>query len=166
LQEFIESYRKEVAGTIIFLNLVPWKKEFLPDNMNELYTDPKAYYYSKDDTGFSEQFYLLSPKKDDIVMTKNTYDTFTQRDFREFLTSKKIRYLIITGVFGDACVMATISGAFSNGYNLIILKDLIETMDHKIRQDLQKLLKEFTWPTLYGKTITSKEFLKAWGNNT
>ncbi len=40
------------------------------------------------------------------------------------------------------------------------LKDLIETTDVKIRQDLQKLLKKYTWPVMFGKTINSEEFLK------
>jgi len=62
----------------------------------------------------------------------------------------------VSGVFSDGCVDATVKGGFSKGYNFLILKDLVETTDVKIRQDLQKLLKEYTWPAMFGKTIESK----------
>lgn len=162
LKTFIKKYREIVGAPIIFFNLTPWRKESLPDNLNELYTDPKARYYSKDDSGFPEKFYLLKPQEGDAVITKNSYDAFSSKKLNKFLKDRKIRYLVITGVFGDGCVMATICGGFSNGYNFVILKDLIETMDHKTRQDLQRLLKEFAWPIMYGKTINSEDFLKSW----
>jgi nicotinamidase-related amidase len=65
---------------------------------------------------------------------------------------------IPAGVFGDGCVHSTIQGGFSAGYNFVILKDLIETTDDKTRQKLQKLLKEYTWPVMFGETINSKKF--------
>lgn len=162
LEAFIEKFRTIVKAPIIFCNLVPWQKEFLPDNLKELYTDPNACYYKKDNSGFPEKFYQLKPHEGDIVITKNNYDAFTSKTLEKFLKDKKIRYLVVTGVFGDGCVMATICGGFSQGYNFVILKDLIETMDHQTRQDLQRLLKDFTWPVMYGKTMDSEDFLKSW----
>jgi len=162
LNNFINKYRRTTESPIIFVNITQWKKEYLSNNINELYTDPRACYYSEDDSGFSEEFYLVSPKKGDIVITKNHYDAFTSRELRNLLERKKIHYLVVTGIFGDGCVLATICGGFSRGYNFIILKDLIETTDDPDRQILQKLLKKFTWPLMYGKTITSKEFFKSW----
>jgi nicotinamidase-related amidase len=69
-----------------------------------------------------------------------------------------VKYCVITGVFGDGCVNSTLQGGFSDGYNLIILKDLIETSDVKTRQKLQKLLKDYTRPVMFGKTINSECF--------
>ena len=71
-----------------------------------------------------------------------------------------IKNLIITGVFADGCVESTIQSGFSKGYNLVMLKDLIETTDSKKRQALQTLLKENLWPTNFGETINSTDFLK------
>lgn len=68
--------------------------------------------------------------------------------------------MVITGIFGDGCVHSTIQGGFSRGYNFIIIKDLIETSDVKVRQKLQKLLKEYTWPIMFGELIDSSDFLK------
>jgi len=161
LNNFLEEYRKYSKGLICFAKIIPWKKEFLTDNINELYTDPRAYCYSDGKTGFSEEFYLLEPKEKEFVFTKNHYDCFTNEDFNGELMKRKIRYVVVAGVFTDGCVLSTIISGFSKRYNFVILKDLIETTDVKDRQDLQEILTRFTFPVMYGKTISSKDFLKA-----
>jgi len=162
LKEFVKDYREIAKTPIIFINITPWTKKHLTDNINELYTDPQACYYSEDKSGFEEEFYSVVPEKGDLVFTKNHYDAFVNPDFKKYLKENQIHYLIIAGIFGDGCVLATICGGFSRGYNFVILKDLIETTDASNRQALQKILKKYTWPIMYGKTITSKEFLKFW----
>ena len=157
LKKFIANY-KSTGGNVIFVNCVSWKKEFLPLNINELYKDPSCEYYSSDKSGFKEEFFEISPDKNDFVITKNSYDAFTSLELNNLLGKLKVKYCVITGVFGDGCVNSTIQGGFSSGYNFIILKDLIETTDVKIRQKLQKLLKDYTWPVMFGKTINSEYF--------
>lgn len=157
LQNFIADYRK-AGGNVIFVNCVPWRKEFLAKNLIELYKDPDCKYYSSDKSGFAEKFFKLVPDKDDLIVTKNSYDAFTSQKLRLLLKKLGIKFIVMTGVFSDGCVHSIIQGGFSSGYNFIILKDLIETTDVKIRQKLQKLLKEYTWPTMFGKTINSKDF--------
>ena len=156
LKKFIGEYR-EAGGQLVFVNCVPWKKEFLAKNIVELYKDPKCRYYSSDNSGFNEKFFEYNLKVGDLVITKNSYDAFTNPKLDQFLKERKIKYIIVAGVFGDGCVHSTIQGGFSKGYNFIILKDLIETTDVKIRQQLQSLLKEYTWPVLFGKAIDSKD---------
>ncbi len=159
LNEFIQKYKK-AGGFVIYINCIKWDKEHLAPNIVELYKYPNCRYYSNDKTGFSEKFYKVKPDKEDAIITKNSLDAFTNPELDRMLKKKKAKYLIITGVFGDGCVHATINGGFSKGYNFVILKDLIETTDVKIRQNLQKSLKEYAWPVMFGKTIYSKKFLK------
>ena len=159
LVKFIQQYKAEFKGQVIYINCNKWNKKNLPKNLVELYKDPKCSYYTTDKTKHPEEFYKISPDKDDLIITKNNYDAFTNPKLDKFLKSKKIKYLIVTGIFGDGCVHSTIQGGFSKGYNFIILKDLIETTDEKIRQDLQKILKQYTWPIMFGKTTSSKQFL-------
>ena len=161
LKEFIEEFRNKIGGKIIFTNLTPWTKEYLPENINELYTDPNATYYG-DDPDFENEFYIIEPKTEDIVVTKNNYDTFSNPEFDKILKQNGIRYIVLTGVFTDGCVLATTIGGFSRGYNFVILKDLVETTDKKIRQELCQYLISYTFPVLYGKTINSSEFLESW----
>ena len=156
LKKLIAKY-KDSGGKVIYVGCTPWDEKHLPRNIIELYKDPRCRYFSHDKTGFSEKFFEVVPEQDDIVITKNTYDAFANPGLDRFLKRNKIRFLIITGIFGDGCVHATIQGGFSAGYNFIILKDLIETTDLEIRQELQGLLKEYTWPMMFGKTINSDE---------
>lgn len=158
LKNFIKKY-KEGGGKIIYVNCTPWDKKHLAKNIIELYdNNPLSRYYSNDKTGFSEQFFEVSPEKDDFIITKNNYDAFTNPKIQSILKTNNINYVIIAGIFGDGCVNSTINGGFSKGYNFIILNDLIETTDVKIRQNIQKLLKQYTWPIMFGKTINSTKF--------
>lgn len=160
LNKFIKKYRQEVGGLVAITTITPWRKEYLPDNLNELYTDPEAEYYSDDTTGFDEEFYLVKAEKTDLVITKNTYDAFTNKKLLTELKKRGVRYIIVTGIFSDGCVLASVVSGFAQGFNFVILKDLIETTDVPIRQQIQKLLIEYTFPVMYGKTIKSNELLK------
>jgi nicotinamidase-related amidase len=162
LSNFIDSYRKAMGNSIIFVNITPWDKEHLPENIQELYTDPNVTYYSDDKSGFSEEFYQVKPEKNDMVITKDTYDAFAHTKLEKTLKEKGIQYLVIAGIFTEGCVLSTICNGFSAGFNFVILKDLIETADNEERQELSRLLKARVFPFLYGKTITSEEFLNSW----
>jgi len=165
LAKFIKEIRERVSSPIIFVTTTPWTKKNLTENINELYTDPRAEYYSDDISGFAEKFYQIEPEISDLVITKNHYDAFTNKQLNEYLENKKIKYIIAAGIFGDGCVLATICGAFSKGYNFVILDDLIETTDLPERQQILTGLKQYTWPAMYGKTLKSNEFLKLFANN-
>ncbi|MFH1632293.1 MAG: isochorismatase family cysteine hydrolase [bacterium] len=160
LVKFIELFKTEFGGKVIYVNCTPWEKEYLAPNIVELYKDPKARYYSKDTSGFSEEFHLVRPEKDDFIVTKNTYDAFTNPKLEKYLKKNKIKYVIVTGIFSEGCVHATINGGFSKGFNFVILKDLVETADDKKRQQMQKDLIDRTWPLMFGKTVSSKELVK------
>ncbi|MFQ5647881.1 MAG: isochorismatase family cysteine hydrolase [Candidatus Aenigmatarchaeota archaeon] len=163
LVKFIEEYKKRSLGPVIYTNCTKWDKKHLAPNIVELYKDPKCRWYSKDRSGFSEKFYKVRPGKDDFIVTKNTYDAFSNPKLEKMLKKKRVKRLIVTGIFGDGCVHTTINSGFSKGYSFIILKDLIETTNAKSRQDLQRLLKNYSWPLMFGKTIVSKEFLRVAG---
>ncbi len=163
LVPFIKRYRKEVGTPIVFTKTVPWKKEFLPENINNLYeADPEVEYYSKNESGFAEEFYAVQPEKDDVVIEKNGNDVFADKSFLEYVAERHISYFVTTGVFTDGCVMATVIGGFSRGFNFITLRDLVETTDVPKRQELQKLLLENNFPYLWSKVISSTDFLGVW----
>ncbi len=163
LIKFINNFKKQIGGQVIFVNITPWDKKNLASNIIELYdNEPMATYYSNDKTGFSEKFFKVEPSKEDIIITKNTYSAFANPKLKKILKEKNIQYLVVTGVFTDGCVLATTCNGFAEGFNFVILKDLIETTDKKRRQELQKNLIKYIFPFLYGKTITSKKFLDSW----
>ncbi len=160
LSAFINSY-KQLGGRIILTTTVPWQEAYLAENINELYrNNAEARYWSQDTTGHAERFYRI-PTGGARVFAKNSYDAFGNEDLTHALEDMHARYVIVTGIFGDGCVMASICGGFSKGYNLIIAKDLVETTDDEARQALQQLLKQRVWPLMYGTTISSQEILAA-----
>lgn len=157
LVTFISEYKKQ-GGYVIYINCVPWQEKNLPDNIVKLYKNPDCCYYTKDKTGFAEEFYQVKPEEDTVI-TKNSYDAFSNPELDKILKQKGIRDLIITGVFGEGCVNATINGAFSKGYNVTMIKNLIETRDNEKSQMLLTLLKENNWPYLFGAVVDSEKFL-------
>jgi len=160
LSVFITSYR-QFGGKVILTTTVPWQEPYLPDNINEPYrNDEKARYWSQDTSGRAEAFYEI-PTDGALIITKNSYDAFANEALIDALEDSHIRYVIVAGIFGDGCVMASICGGFSRGYHLIIAKDLIETTDDDGRQLLQQQLKNTTWPLMYGTTIESQRILSA-----
>jgi len=161
LAEFIKKYRADINQNIYFINLTPWTKQFLPKNIQKLYEDPNVEYYGEG--GFEEEFYTLRPQNADTIITKNTYDAFTNPQLEQSLKERKIDTLIIAGVFTDGCVLSTIISGFSKGYNFFILQDMVETTDLPVRQRLQKDLLEYTLPTQYGKVMTGEQFLNQKG---
>jgi nicotinamidase-related amidase len=159
LSAFITCF-KQLGGRVILITTVPWQEQYLPDNINELYRNNQvAQYWSKDTKGKAEQFYRI-PTDGALIFAKNSYDAFTNKDFVNTIKEMQIRYIIITGVFGDGCVLATICSGFSWGYHFIIAKDLIETTDDEERRAFQRYLKQRMWPLMYGTTIESHQILK------
>lgn len=163
LEKFLSEYRQKVGGLVIVTNITPWNQENLPNNINELYTDPSASYYSDDKTGFDEQFFGINPQPTDLIITKKTYDAFSDDQLTQTLRRRGIQYVIVTGIFTDGCVLASVVSGFSKGFNFVILKDLVETTDLPLRQQLQELLLKYTFPIMYGKTISSSELLEELG---
>ncbi|HEY5478246.1 MAG TPA: cysteine hydrolase [Gaiellaceae bacterium] len=160
LSAFIVSYQR-LGGRVILTTTVPWREPFLAENINELYRESEdARYWSEDGSGRAELFYEI-PTDGATVFSKNSYDAFTNEELVDALERMGARYIIVAGVFGDGCVMASICGAFSEGYRLVIAEDLIETTDDEDRQALQGYLKQRTWPLMYGATVESHRILEA-----
>jgi nicotinamidase-related amidase len=164
LSAFMSSY-KQLGGRTILTTTVPWQEPYLPENINDLYRDnAEARYWSQDITGRAEEFYEI-PTDGATVVVKNSYDAFTNGDLVNMLEELHIRYILVAGVFGDGCVMASICGGFSQGYHMVIVNDLIETTDDDDRQAFQQYLKRRTWPLMYGTIVKPQEILLTFSQN-
>lgn len=162
LDAFITSYRNTINTNVFLTNTVPWQKESLKENVNELYEDERVTYYTADRSGFAEKFYSISLADTDFIITKNTNDAFSNQEFASELGRRGIKYLITTGIFSDGCVLSSVMSGFSMGYNFVVLRDLVETTDSENRQKIQKLLLHFTFPCLCARVGSSDDFLATW----
>lgn len=161
LRKFIDKYRK-LGGQIIWIRTTPWTEEFLPRNINRLYHEnPHATFYTQKDVKESVEFYNgISVHSEDKIFIKNTYSAFANPHLQVFIKKQGTDTILISGIFAEGCVNATIVDGFTKGLFTIILSDLVETMDDKQQQTHKKHLLTHQWPLMYGHVMTSNEFLK------
>lgn len=161
LREFADEHRR-FGGRIIWVRSTPWRAEYLPKNINRLYREnPCATFYTEHDVEESVEFYDgISPREPDEIVTKNTYSAFADVRLLKLFQENRWDTYLLSGVFAEACVNATLIDGFTKGLFTIILSDLVETMDDKEQQTHKKHLLTHQWPLMYGHVMTSSEFLK------
>ena len=161
LRKFVDEYRK-LGGQIIWIRATPWTEEFLPENINRLYHEnPQATFYTQKNVKESVEFCNgITVHASDKVFTKNTYSAFADPLLQEFIEKQGADTVLISGVFAEGCVNATIVDGFTRGLFMIILSDLVETMDDKQQQAHKRHLLTHQWPLMYGHVMTGNEFLK------
>ena len=64
---------------------------------------------------------LLPWVKKDNVFVKNTYSSFFDSEFTNYLKKKKIEELIIVGLDTENCVLTNSRAAFDNGYKVSVV---------------------------------------------
>lgn len=70
------------------------------------------------------------PRRDSERVVRKTYgDAFEGTDLEEVLAASGVGRLVVAGAQTDACVRATIHGAFTRGYDVILVKDAHTTED-------------------------------------
>jgi len=161
LVEFTNEYR-ELGGKIIWVRSTPWRKEYLPKNINRLYREnPYATFYTEHDVEESVEFYDgISPREPDEIFTKNTYSAFADARLQKLFRKQRWDTYLLSGVFAEACVNATLIDSFTKGLFTIVLSNLVESMDDEEQQVHKKYLITHQWPLMYGHVMTSNEFLK------
>lgn len=153
---FVGKYRQQINKNVIIVGLTPWTRDYLPENIVRLYDEsPEVAYFGEE--GFEEEFYHIEPAETDFVVKKNAYDCFASPELIDYLEQRGITDLVVCGVFTDGCVLSSIASGFSKGYNFIIPRDLVETTDLPVRQELQKILLDYTFPMQYGRVVNSGE---------
>jgi nicotinamidase-related amidase len=70
----------------------------------------------------------LKPRKDELVITAHSLDKFFGTPLDMVLRARDIRYLAVTGILADLCVLATVFGATAREYRVSVIKDGIMTL--------------------------------------
>ena len=71
----------------------------------------------------------LADEKDWIVDTKKRYDCFSGTDLDLLLRSHGINTLLVTGVNTNSCVLSTVAAANARDYAVVVVEDVVDTMD-------------------------------------
>jgi len=74
----------------------------------------------------------LSPLPDEKVFRKNTYDAFYSTGLDEYLRSRSVEQVLVTGVLTQLCCETTARSAFVRGYEVYIPADALSTSSEEL----------------------------------
>ncbi|MCP4601214.1 MAG: cysteine hydrolase [Proteobacteria bacterium] len=76
------------------------------------------------------------------MFAKDMPDAFTNPGIDEYLRSRQVNHIVMTGVFADQCVRATANGALNRGYKVTVLSNAVAAASDQDREqaytDLEK----------------------------
>lgn len=157
----------EKAGRNIQQVLEYFRKNNLPVvHIKHISTNERATFFLPGTSG-AEIHPLVSPSGDEIVIVKHFPNSFRETELLEYLQSKNIKNLIITGMMTDVCVESTTRAAFDFGFSNTIIGDATATRDRELdgkivkAADVQKsfLAGISALGNLYANIINASEFL-------
>lgn len=103
-----------------------------------------------------EQFIGVDENDADLVIEKNTWDAFSNPELHSFLQKRNIKNVLITGVDTEVCVLSTISSAFSKGYTVIVVKELVAT--EKGKSDMHEMILKIV-NQYYGYVVEAQDLI-------
>lgn len=65
----------------------------------------------------------VAPTSDETVITKNDASAFLGTGLKQLLADESAEWLIICGVWTEACIAATVRDAILNGFRVLLIKD-------------------------------------------
>ncbi len=105
------------------------------------------------------EIYNLKPAPTDVVLTKRYFDLLSVPGLLDQLRGVGICTLVVAGVYTEVCIAATAQRGFSEGFNMVIPRDLVASVVHRTE----------TAATVLGvvggycaEVTTSKEIVTAW----
>jgi ureidoacrylate peracid hydrolase len=80
------------------------------------------------------ELYLIQPDANSTrerIFFKSELDAFNNPELHSCLAAERVEQILIAGVLTDKCVRATVLGARSMGYRVIVLSDLVAAGAHR-----------------------------------
>lgn len=129
INEFVDAVSKR--GTKIIYTKFLYDPELSPQNyISVIGSIPKGSFMCLRGTDGAE-IDGVHPESSDIIIEKYTYDPFTNPVLGKTLKKFDIKYVIIAGVRTEICVFTTAQRAFTEGFDVIVLSDLVGTYDDR-----------------------------------
>jgi len=137
LKQFLKQARQS-GLPVIFCQYIA-RKGLSPQNIRiNRDREEKARMCLLDSRG--SQLYQILPKEHEQTVKHRYYDAFAATDLKERLDKLGIKTLLIAGVRTELSIDATAKRAISEGFEVVILKDLVGT--YAQMQPIQKRLLE------------------------
>ena len=152
LNSFLKEARK-VLKHIVHLQMIK-KPEFTSPLVADLYRRIKME--RSHDPALAEPYEVI-PQPGDIVIPKYKYSGFVSTYLDQFLRSKDINTLILTGIATNVCLESTARDGFMREYYIVIPSDLTEGTSSDAKKHSLFNMKMF-----FGEVVTSSEILECW----
>lgn len=145
-----------------------FRKNHLPViHIQHISTNDGATFFLPDTDG-AKINHLVLPMEDEKVIIKHFPNSFRDTDLLNYLQSKKIKNLVITGMMTDVCVESTARAAFDFGFINTVIGDATATRDRELNGEVIKaadVQKSFlagisALGNLYARVVSTNEFLK------
>ena len=78
----------------------------------------------------------VTPKEDDIIVTKKRVSAFAGSDLEIILRAKNIRRLILTGIATGGVVLSTLREAADKDFEILVLSDCCADADEEVHRIL------------------------------
>ncbi len=159
LVKFIETLKKKGILVVYTKQIENYRDS--PENVKRLFIRSfKNFNPHATKNNFEGKFYKVKPGKDDIIIEKKTWDAFSNPKLNRILKKEKITHLTIAGIFTNVCVESTARRAFTEGYDVIIPKDLVAVSKHNwlLHKYSLKPMEKYI-----AQVAHSKEIIKALG---
>jgi ureidoacrylate peracid hydrolase len=102
-------------------------------------------------------FYGVTPRPDEVVVTKHRYGAFESSDLDLVLRSRGIRTVIMTGVATNVCVETTARQAFLRDYYVVFTSDCTATYSEAEHEATLRNIDQF-----FGQVARSDEVTACW----
>lgn len=158
----------EQAGENAQKILEYFRKNDLPViHIRHISTNEGATFFLPGTLG-SEIHPLVFPLNKEKVIEKHFPNSFRETELLNYLQSKNIKNLVITGMMTDVCVESTTRASFDFGFNNIIIGDATATRDRELNGQIIKaseVQKSFlagisALGNLYARIVDTQDFLK------
>jgi nicotinamidase-related amidase len=97
-----------------------------------------------------------TPLNEEIIITKQTFDAFTNTNLKTFLNQYEVKVALIAGVETSVCVLFTATSAYLNGILPLVVSDACA--DEPARHDtILRLYKDLSF-----KIVTTEQVQDKW----
>jgi len=106
-------------------------------HIRHISTNDGATFFLPDTDGVKINNWVL-PQENEKIITKHFPNSFRETDLMNYLQSKKIKSLVITGMMTDVCVESTTRAAFDFGFSNTVIGDATATRNREINGEVVK----------------------------
>jgi len=117
---------RSIGGTVVFTRHCHENTDDL-GMLGKFFTD-----YIRCEEKESEIIPELSPLPGEKIIKKSTYDAFFETDLDEYLISRSVKQVLVTGVLTQMCCETTARSAFVRDYEVYIPVDSLTTATEEL----------------------------------